>query len=651
MNQRVHSFDVFDTVLTRVYAAPDDVHLHVAEIAVQRGWAAVAAPLVQARRDAETRAWLEAGHATAVRVESIYRIVGERLGWSQAQARLLMDAELELEVAGVRAIPEMAEALYALRERGARICFISDMHLGHDQVSRMLLACGLPQPQDALFVSSKCGVSKRSGGRLFRHAVRALGVRPWQVRHHGDDWRADVGMAWRRGIPARHCPAARLNRLEHAVLAELPVADWRARSAVSASKFARLSAPAGQPNRALHDLLCSSVAPFVTGYALWLIEQARQRGLRALFFMARDMQVVCEVATALVRAKGLDLTCVYIHASRTAWQCAAYRADPVFDLFWLTDQPGSSNPLEALGRVLDAGTIAALQLDGGLRAVPDLCRRNTVAGWLQEPAVAQAVQREVVRRRGLLLSYLRQQGFTPDGRCALVDAGWRGTLQKCLARAYATEGVVARIPAFYIGLRHRVGLEDGCSMHAYLADADVARSGYSLVSLVEGFLTANHGTTLGYRSGPDGRIRPTLAGDPPAVVMRQCAAVRNACLAHAAELTRLPAIDADVGALTRAFAQPLLRLCGNPEAREAALLRRWLYDVGRATPLLKPLVARLSAKDFAKLVVARWRGTDEADVYLSGPWLRGSLAAANRIAGACARWLLGAGRRGAVRTR
>jgi FMN phosphatase YigB (HAD superfamily) len=643
MRAKFSSFDVFDTVLTRSYAVPEDLHWHLAELAAQRGLVATPAALVQARRQAETLAWQRAGHARAIGIEGIYRGVGALLGTSESDTASLMALELDLESACVRPVAAMAAELRVRRARGERICFLSDMHLPAAHIRLLLEKCRLIGPEDHLFVSSDEGVSKRSAGRLYRRALGALGLWPWQLHHQGDDRRADVRMAWLRGVPATHRRAASLNRFEHALLALPAPDDWRARGAVSASKFARLSRHEPGPGQARWDLLCSTIAPFVAGYALWLIEQAKQQGLRALFFMARDMQIVCEVAAAIARAQGLALQCVYIHASRTAWQPAGYRGDE-FDLFWLADQLASAEPTQALNRLLDAPTVEALHRGGHLQVPPAaLGHRELTARWLRLPAVAQAVEHEVARRRGLLLNYLRQRGFTPDGRCALVDAGWRGTLQKCLARAYVAQGVQPVIPAFYIGLRHQVAPEPGSTMQAYVADADARRLGYSLVAMVEAFLTANHGTTLGYRAAADGTAEAVLGPKPPAAILQQCSDVRSACMAHVGELLALPALPALCGAQrlpSLALARPLLALCAEPTRQDAAVLRRWLVDTGRATPLLKPLVSSLSLKDMAKLVRARWRRTAQADVYLSGPWLHGSLALANGLARRVARWLL-----------
>jgi hypothetical protein len=75
-----------------------------------------------------------------------------------------------------------------------------------------------------------------------------------------------------------------------------------------------------------------------------------------------------------------------------------------------------------------------------------------------------------------------------------------------------------------------------------------------------------------------------------------------------------------------------LLLCAAPARQEAELLHRWLFDTGRSTARLKPLVAPMSLRDLGKLVLATLKRSAESEVYLSGPWLRGTLAGLNPIA-------------------
>jgi hypothetical protein len=294
----------------------------------------------------------------------------------------------------------------------------------------------------------------------------------------------------------------------------------------------------------------------------------------------------------------------------------------------LTDQLERSDARIALQRLLPAQTVVGLEREGVLDQSPSEPVRETLRCWLQSPAVADAVIREVISSRQLLMHYLGASGFAPGARCALVDAGWRGTLQKCLARAYAPLAGNAQIEAFYIGLRHRVPLEPGSAMHAFLPDRQVQQYGYALVSLIEGFLSANHGTTLGYReTNIGGGVEPILGRPPIDALLTQWSTVRESCLVYAREFVASSAFSAQAGILAYALAAPLLTLCTRPTPADAAALRNWRIDVGRDEPRIKALAKSLSAVDIAKLVLARARGTAEGDIYLSGPWLRGSIAA------------------------
>ena len=640
--RRISSFDVYDTLLTRVHAIPDDVHLQLAEWLAQCGLVADEPAFVAARREAERRAWGRAGLRRSIRIDDIYTALAGLAGWSPDQAARAMALEVELEADAVRPLPRALQHLRNERRAGARICYVSDMHLREPHLRAMLARAGIHEPGERVFVSSEFAATKRSGGRLFEHVLRELGAGRRCVTHTGDDRRADAWMAALRGLRFRHRPQARLNHHEERVLGALaPTAGWRVRSVVSASRLARSRSVDAPVDEATWELLCSTIAPFVTGYALWVIGQAQARGLKTLHFLARDMQIVGEVARVLAAGAGLDVNCNYLHASRAAWQAPGFAGDPDYDVFWLTDQLAGQAPTAALQRLIAAPTVERLQRDGHLAARAGESPADALRRWLATPDVAAAVEAEVCATRARLMRYLDSHGFAAGADAAIVDAGWRGTLQKCLWRALVAHApeTPPRLLGLYIGLRHRVTAEQGCEMAPFLPDDVVARSGYALVSLVEGFLSADHGTTLGYEQ-VDGACRPVLGPTPDTVLLRQWQAVRASCLAHAHALVELPAFHVEDPALPRALAEPLVALCERPNSADAATLSRWFIDVGRNEPVLKSISRALGWRDIAKLALARWRRTPEGDVYLEGPWTRGSIAVSAAPLRGLAEWLL-----------
>lgn len=623
----VCSFDVFDTLITRIHASPDDVHWHVAELSAERGLVSDRTQFVVARREAERLAWTRGVRSQAIQIETIYLIVSELLEWPPEQATAVMQVEIRLESESVRIIPDTVARLQSARADGSGVCFISDMHLREHHLRATLDRLQIIRPDERLIVSSEHGVSKRAGGRLFRQALNVVGVSATQVRHLGDDPRSDRTMARRHLIRSEHYDRAHLNRYEERTLSALSSTDWRMRSIASVSKLTRLQRPCAAGRSETWDLLCSTIAPFVCAYAMWVLDQARARGTRTLFFMARDMQIVHEVATALASASSSEIECKYIHASRASWQPAAFSLDARFDTFWLTDQLKSNDPRAALRRLFDDKEIHAFDKSGLLSGFGAPDTASSVSRLFDSEVFRRAAVSQATRRRDLLLSYLTQQGFSPDSRCALVDAGWRGTLQKCLSRAYGAAGGDPSIEGYYIGLRHRMESEPQTRLSAFLSDDVVDESGYSLVTLIEGFLTANHGTTLGYAETGTARVEPLLASSPPSELQAQWNLVRDSCLGYALEFIKSPAWQSDPTRLIRSMSLPLLQLCKEPRRSDAKALRGWIFDAGRETSHMKHLVSEVGIVDMAKLILAKVNRRPESEIYLSGTWLRGSIAA------------------------
>ncbi len=616
----IASFDVFDTILSRTYATPEDVHHHLEEILRQSGRVGDPAGFAEARWQAEKQAWADRGGRRGAAIDEIYAILAARLHWDDEQTRWAMSEEIRLERNAGRFVPDFIPRLEEARRQGRRVCFISDMHLRDPHIREMLVSAGALEDGDSLFVSSDCAALK-STGELFLHAMKTLQVEPRDMQHTGDNPIGDFQGAKRSGIHATLYTRAQLNRFERATAHYLRNETWRERSLAAVSKFTRLSRPVDQPESALWDLLGSTIAPFVAGYAWWLIDQARQRGIQHLFFLARDMQIVCEVAAYLAGRKRAGVQCHYLYASRSAWQPAGYTGPNEFELFWLTDQTAANRPDLVLRRLLGTGG-ALLQT---ARAQKRTWNTNDIRELLESDAVRPAVEQATKEARQLLMAYLWQSGYAPNGTCALVDAGWRGSLQNSLAKAYRLENSSYEILAFYIGLRHLGRMEPGCILLPYLSDRIVERHGFSLVSLIEGLLTANHGSTLRYEARGS-RVEPVLEPDPPATILKQWNLVRDCCIAYAEQLAASPAFESSSGSIPSALAVPLVELCRDPTPAEAELFTGWFFDGGRGASSLRRIAGRIGMKDLAKLLAARLRSQSLADVYLSSPWLRGAVA-------------------------
>ncbi len=629
--QTLFSFDVFDTVMSRSYAAPEDLIFELGERLVETGIAMDAGAFAAARLSAERTAWERVRYRRAIDIELIYEILAEQLGWPDAARDRSMAMEIALERQAARAVQPTIALLEQRRHAGGSICFVSDMHLHAEHIRDMLQSVGAWRAGDALYVSSDHDATKVHRGALFRRMLRDFKLPGWRVSHVGDSPRADLLMPRAHLMRARLFTGARLTAAEQLLLHRLPPADRRLRKLAVVSKFTRLrELAAGEPSPATATL-CDSVAPFVAAYALWLIARARRDGISKLLFLARDMQIVCKVTATLARRLHPSLECVYAHASRAAWQPTAFDGSPA-DLFWITDQLRPRTPSQALLRVLDRQALddlrrSGLRVDDARSSELDRSLRELVETPVCKKAIASAVE----RRRDLLLEYLEQLEFDPGGGCALVDAGWRGSLQRALARALEHAGKPSRVLGYYIGLRHAGAPQADGPMQPFLDGNLVASLGYSLVALTEAFLAADHGTTLSYERGPDGRVVPLMADPPRGEARAQVAAVASACMTYVEELLACEATEGRLESLPEILAGPFLQLCAKPPMADASALRQWAFDAGREQVRFVRIAAPLGFRDVGKILVGALRGRGEGDLYLTGPWVRGSLALTNPL--------------------
>ena len=57
----------------------------------------------------------------------------------------------------------------------------------------------------------------------------------------------------------------------------------------------------------------------LVGFALWVVAQARRRGVRRLYFVARDGEVMLAAARHVIGRLAPDLELRYLYGSRKPW--------------------------------------------------------------------------------------------------------------------------------------------------------------------------------------------------------------------------------------------------------------------------------------------------------------------------------------------
>lgn len=553
---RLHTFDVFDTLITRCVWRPEDLFLLVGQRLVEAGLIpADAAAFARARIAAEAALRARPG-VEEVTLGAIHRALAPAFGWTDAAAEIAAAIEIATEDAAIRPIAQNAARLAQLQQADEPVALLSDTYLDRTSLLRLLRKAGVAVPAERVFASAEHDATKRSG-RLFGLASTALGIPLWQIAHRGDHPAADFAVPRRLGIAAERCDAAQPNRHEttlHAAgAAHAPVL----RSLLAGSaRAARLSAdPASAHERTLWRVGAAVAGPLLAGFVLWTLQQAQARGARHVHFVARDGQILLRIAETLRPCLGLDIACRYLLGSRQAWHLPTLQRLDEASLAWLTRDAARESVVSVLARAeIDPHAIAApLARHGLIEAVlhdrPAPPAR--LAALLADPEVTALVLKAAARRRAAALGYLAQEGLLGADDVLMVDLGWHGRLQHSLQTllTLGAAGAQPRLAGLYLALRSRPDGFAPDAMGSFLT-APAALHGLNPV-LLELFCAADHGSVRGYVRTPDGRFDAELAAPRDERVLAWgLAALQGGVLAFARELARAMALAGDAAEWT-----------------------------------------------------------------------------------------------------
>ena len=286
---KISSFDIFDTCLVRKCGTPENFFdvfsLKVFNHEVPE-WARQ--EFVAARRLTEQKLWQENPRYT---LQDIW----VEFEWSHQflkPKKELCQLEQELEREMLVPVLSMRDKVNECRKHGDKIMFISDMYLSSDFLIDILRNYGFYQNGDALYVSWECGALKWNG-ELFEYVRKHENLPSFQNWHHyGDNKQGDYNAPKELGI--------RCTLINHTYTPYQQ--QWVDNDYSLGFKYPSILAGLG---RALHystewnthtDFVLDIIAPFYCSLVYRMMKDAQQRGIKKLYFCARDAWPLFRIA-------------------------------------------------------------------------------------------------------------------------------------------------------------------------------------------------------------------------------------------------------------------------------------------------------------------------------------------------------------------
>lgn len=497
------SFDIFDTVLIRKCGLPENIFYLLANRLYPNNRALREAFLLW-RRQVEQQARHRLPK-TDVSLKQIYNddTLSGFIGYTPQQ---MMEAEILIESENLITNPAVKELIEKKREQGYCICFISDMYLDSKTLSNILRREGCLLNDEKVYVSCEHN-ARKSNGKLFDIVRKEWQPSEWL--HFGDHSVSDVKMPRKKDIRATQIHTE-FTETERMLLTQ--ALSTRNRYELSILTGLQRAARICYGNDACKKIAADFVAPAYVPYVHFLMEQARQRGLKRLYFLSRDSYILMKMAEVL-HPSYPDIELRYLFVSRkslllpylTEMNAEQYLAvqdhqsiySKKVDELLTAFETSREEQKNTFGITFDYARI------GNKRQEADFL--NKIFG--KESRYLPVLRERASKRRALLYAYFEQEGLFDGTPSGMVDVGWLGTSRLMINSILKDKGTKP-VEFFYLGVRNDVlPVKDGIYTSYYRPE----QLSTSLTTLIENYFSASpYSSTLNYKQIEQG-VMPVFA--------------------------------------------------------------------------------------------------------------------------------------------
>lgn len=314
-DKKVYSFDVFDTVVSRLTLDTTGIFNIMEEFLRSDEYKDL--PKYLRTNFARIRHYYEdyavrrlAAGRQETSSEEIYRYIASAYALLPHQVNNLMELEFATELDCSVAIKETVIDINDLLSLDKIVIFISDMYLPKHVVQDLLRKADEKFAELPLFVSSEYNATK-SRGTLFNIVKDIVGIDQNDWVHIGDSEHSDIRVPKSLGLDAklicyknkRHFQNFITKRFDDSALVQL---------ILGCSALVR-------PKNAVYNIGFKYVAPMLTIFVEWILEQCTIRKCKKIYFLARDGYVLKKIADRIIKFRKLPLETVYFYGSRKAW--------------------------------------------------------------------------------------------------------------------------------------------------------------------------------------------------------------------------------------------------------------------------------------------------------------------------------------------
>lgn len=425
------SFDIFDTLVKRNLENPTDVFI-LMEHKAGNGFA-------NQRIEAEKRARedLKRSGRKEVTIEDIYNY------FPASERKKLIDLELSTELQLMVPNRPMVDVYNRCLNDGKTIYITSDMYWPQDAVEKLLRKIGVISYK-RLYLSSAMQAVK-SDGSLFKLLAKTEHIKLKELIHIGDSKVSDYTEPQKLGANAIQIP--RFTNNIHYRGDE----NYSSLHMNYLNSFINNTVPFN--DSPYYKFGYAQFGKVLWGYAHWVHDVAKEKGIKRLYFLARD---------GFIMKKTYDI-CIEDHSIETRYLEVSRRSLRV-PVLWMDS---SFNTI--LNMVVNAKLVSMESIFDGLGIDIDqyqnkleqygfekstIFDRNSIFSDEKLKQLLTELTPDIIenskKEYALLTEYLEQEEVS--GRFGIVDIGYAGSMQRYLTQTLDKLQIQNQISGFYLGV-------------------------------------------------------------------------------------------------------------------------------------------------------------------------------------------------------
>ncbi len=360
------------------------------------------------------------------------------------------------------------------------------------------------------------------------------------------------------------------------------------------------------------------VAYFLIAYTQWVLDQSKKAGIKRLYFIARDGQILLNIAKQLIMKIDTPPELHYLYGSRKAWLIPSLDLDSFqcLDNFIQNNTFITANdllkrfqlPSKDIEKILSELNMPGEQYQN---SITNIEAKDLISQILENPCTKNIFLCHIKEKRSLAIEYFNQEGLFEDISWAIVDTGWVLNCQAALKQILSHTPTPHQPPeaiGFYIGFsKKRLPKRDTGKAYAFITNPGSFISRRAAI-IEHCFTPANHPTTIGYEQN-NSKIIPIL--DIECRTKDEIIYAENlikAAKKYAHIISNYSSYRANTSEYRKTAIKLVEKFIRSPSPSEITKLRNIgvISDLDHSNKNIQPLCRSLTFTDIIRLIISQF---------------------------------------------